>query len=233
MKASVIKLNKIFLAFASVSLLFTACKKDEDQPATANVMVTHASPNAPAVDLLVDNQKVNTAPLSFPNSTGYLSVTAGTRSIKVNAAGTTTSVINANVTFDANKNYSVFACNTLTANTTVDALVLEDNLATPASGKAHVRVVHLSPDAPAVNIGVQGSTTNLFTNLSFKEATAFIPVDAGTYNLQVKLTSNNTVVLTVPATLAAGKIYTVFARGYVAPPTGNTNALGASLITNN
>lgn len=230
MKASVIKLNKIFLAFASVSLLFTACKKDEDQPATANVMVTHASPNAPAVDLLVDNQKVNTAPLSFPNSTGYLSVTAGTRNIKVNAAGTTTSVINANVTFDANKNYSVFACNTLSS---IEAIVLEDNLATPASGKAHVRVVHLSPDAPAVNIGVQGSTTNLFTNLSFKGATAFTPVDAGTYNLQVKLASNNTVVLTVPATLAAGKIYTVFARGYVAPPTGNTNALGASLITNN
>jgi hypothetical protein len=58
-------------------------------------------------------------------------------------------------------------------------------------------------------------------------------VAAGSYNLEVRVASNGAVALTVPATLEAGKIYTVFARGFLAPPTGNTNALAASVIVNN
>jgi hypothetical protein len=223
-------MKKFIVSLSVVSLLFTACKKEDDAPAQARVMVTHASPNAPGVDLLIDDNKVNTAALTFPNSTGYLNVTAGTRNVKVNAAGTTTSVINANVNFEANKNYSVFACNTLTA---IEAVVLEDNLATPAAGKAHIRVVHLSPDAPTVNVGVAGSTANVFTNLSFKQSTAFTPVDAGSYTFEVRVASNNAVAISIPATLAAGKIYTIFARGFLNPPTGNTNTLGATIINNN
>lgn len=230
MNKKIFSLHSILLAALSSLILLSACSKDEDEPSKANVMVIHASADAPGVDLLVDNNKVNTQALTFPNSTGYLAVNAGTRNIKVNASGTSTTVINADLTLAENKNYSVFAANTLSS---IEAVVLEDNLATPAAGKAHVRVVHLSPDAPAVNIGVQGLATNLFTNLAFKSGTAFTPVDAGTYNLEVKLASNNAVVLTIPATLAAGKIYTVFARGFVTPPAGNTNSLGVSVIMNN
>lgn len=218
------------LAAGFVSVGMTGCKKDDDTPAQARVLVTHASPDAPGVDLLVDDTRVNSAPLTFPNNTGYLPVNAGTRNVKVNAAGTSTTVINANLNLEAGKNYSVFAVNRL-AN--IEAVVLQDDLTTPATGQAHVRVVHLSPDAPAVNIGVQGSATNLFSNIAFKGSTAFTPVPAGTYNLEVRVASNGAVALTVPATLEAGKIYTVFARGFLAPPTGNTNALGASIIVNN
>ena len=230
MNKKIFNLNNIFLAALSSLILFSSCSKDEDEPGTAKVLVTHASPNAPGVDLLVDNNKVNTQALTFPNNTGYLEVNSGRRNIKVNASGTSTTVINADLDLVEGRNYSVFAANTLTS---IEAVVLEDNLTAPAAGKAHVRVVHLSPDAPAVNIGVQGLATNLFTNLAFKSGTAFTPVDAGTYTLEVKLASNNAVVLTVPATLAAGKIYTVFARGFVTPPAGNTNSLGVSVIMNN
>lgn len=218
------------LAAGFVSVGMIGCKKDDDTPAQARVLVTHASPDAPGVDLLVDDTRVNSAPLTFPNNTGYLPVNAGTRNVKVNAAGTSTTVINANLNLEAGKNYSVFAVNRL-AN--IEAVVFQDDLTTPATGQAHVRVVHLSPDAPAVNIGVQGSATNLFSNIAFKGSTAFAPVPAGTYNLEVRVASNGAVALTVPATLEAGKIYTVFARGFLAPPTGNTNALGASIIVNN
>ncbi|MCG9899137.1 MAG: DUF4397 domain-containing protein [Hydrotalea sp.] len=218
------------LAAGFVAVGMIGCKKDDETPAQARVLVTHASPDAPGVDLLVDDTRVNTAPLTFPNNTGYLPVNAGTRNIKVNAAGTSTTVINANLNLEAGKNYSVFAVNRL-AN--LEAVVLQDDLTTPATGQAHVRVVHLSPDAPAVNIGVQGSSANLFSNIVFKGSTAFTPVAAGSYNLEVRVASNGAVALTVPATLEAGKIYTVFARGFLAPPTGNTNALAASVIVNN
>ncbi|MFY7652075.1 MAG: DUF4397 domain-containing protein, partial [Chitinophagaceae bacterium] len=188
------------------------------------------SPNAPGVDLLVDDKKVNTDALTFPNNTGYLSVNSGSRNVKVNAAGTTTSVINANLNLEANKNYTVFAANTLAS---IEPVVFEDNLAAPAAGKAHIRVVHLSPDAPTVNVGVAGNSANVFTNLSFKQATAFTPVDAGNYTFEVRVASSGAVAISIPANLVAGKIYTVFARGFLAPPAGNTNSLGATIIANN
>ncbi len=115
-------------------------------------MVVHASPSAPGVDLLVDNSKVNSTPLTFPNNTGYLNVNAGTRNFKVNVAGTSTTAIEVNQAVDANMNYSSFAINSNPAGTAFEPLVLMDNLALPASGQAHVRFIHLSPDASAVDI---------------------------------------------------------------------------------
>ncbi|NIV11005.1 MAG: DUF4397 domain-containing protein, partial [Aliifodinibius sp.] len=195
--------------------------------ATANVLVTHASPDAPGVDLLVDDIVVNSSALTFPNNTGYLSVDAGSRNIKVNASGTSTTVINADLTLDANTAYSVFAVNTL-AN--IEALVLEDDLTAPASGNARVRFVHLSPDAPAVDITLTDGTV-IFGNKSFKEATDFAGLSAGTYDLQVRLAGSNTVVLNLPGImLEDGKIYTVFAKGLVNG--SGDQALGAEIIVN-
>ncbi|SIT91028.1 DUF4397 domain-containing protein [Pontibacter indicus] len=223
---------KIMMLAVMPALVLTSCDDDDDDNAvieTSNVMVVHASPDAPGVDLLVDDAKVNSAALTFPNNTGYLEVPAGRRNVKVNAAGTNNTVINANLDLDRDDSYSVFAINTLSA---IEPLVLEDDLDAPASGKAHVRFVHLSPDAPAVDVAVTGGPV-LFSNRAFKSATEFTPVDAMSYNLEVRLAGTQTVVLTVPnVQLANGRIYTIFARGFVAPPSGNNNALGAEIITN-
>lgn len=217
---------------AIVPLAITSCSDDDDGPvapkATARVMTVHASPNAPAVDLLVDNGVAGSG-LAFPNNTGYLTVNAGTRNIKVNVAGTATTVINADLPLTANTNYTVFAVDSVSKISTV---VLTDNLAMPAAGKAHVRFVHLSPNAPAVNITLTNGTI-VFGNKAFKQSTDFTPLDAGTYDLQVRdAATNNTVVLSLPGiALANGKIYTVFAKGFL----GGTGAqaLGAQIIANN
>src|SRR5512147_920886 len=72
-------------------------KSTAPQVSNARVLVVHASPDAPGVDLLFDNVKVNSQPLTFPNNTSYLSVAVGSRNIKVNASGTSITVINANL----------------------------------------------------------------------------------------------------------------------------------------
>ncbi|RMF54373.1 MAG: DUF4397 domain-containing protein [Calditrichaeota bacterium] len=195
--------------------------------ATANVQVTHASPDAPGVDLLVDGIVVNSAPLEFPNSTGYLAVGAGSRNFKVNASGTTTTVIDANLTLRPNQFYSVFAVNFLSA---IEPLVLEDDLTAPAAGKAHVRFLHASPDAPMVDITLTDGTT-VFDDIEFKEVTAFTPLDAGTYDLQVRTADGVTVVLDLPGiVLENGKIYTVFAKGSINGVGGQN--LGVETIVN-
>ena len=221
-------MNKLLKNFAPALLILTifslsSCSKDDKK---AKVMVVHASPDAPGVDILIDNSKVSSDALTFPRNTGYLDVEPGVRNVKVNAAGTSTSVINADVTLAEGKNYSVFAINQL-AN--IEAVMVEDDLTNPASGKAHVRFAHLSPDAPAVDIALRNGAV-LFPNMAFKNFTTFTPLDAGTYVLEVRLAGTQTVVLELPSiSLTEGRIYTVFARGLAA---GGANPLGAEIITN-
>jgi Domain of unknown function (DUF4397) len=213
------------LALGSAIAFTTACKKDDPVADKANVLVVHASPNAPGVDLLVDNKKVNT--LAFPANTGYLSVDAGTRNVKVNAAGTSTSVINADLTLVKDKSYSVFAVDSLAK---ISAVVFEDNLAAPAAGKAHVRFIHLSPNAPKVDVALDGGAV-VFDDVAFKEGVDFTPLAAGAYDLEVRVAGTQTVALNLPPiTLEAGKIYTVFAKGFL-NGTG-AQALGAEIIVN-
>ena len=193
----------------------------------ARVMAVHASPDAPAVDLLVDGSVAGTG-LAFPNNTACLSVAAGTRNVKVNVSGTTTTVISADLPVTGGTNYTVFASDVVAS---IGAVVLTDDLSAPASGKAHVRFVHLSPDAPAVDVAVQGGPV-LFANKAFKQYTAFTPVDAGTYNLEVRLAGTATVALPLNGiALQAGKIYTVFAKGLLSG--SGAQALGAQIIVNN
>lgn len=221
------KTTKLILAVfvCALMLVVTSCKKDLTY---AKVLVTHASPDGPGVDLLIDGNKINTSPLNFPSNTGYLQVESGTRNVKVNVTGTSNSVIAADLLFDVDKSYSIFAIDSVSK---ISPLVLTDDLTAPAAGKAHVRFIHLSPNAPAVDVAVTGGSV-LFGGKSFKDYTAFTPLDAGTYNLEVRVAGTSTVALPLPGiVLEAGKIYTVFAKGFL----GGTGAqaLGAQIIVNN
>jgi len=217
--------------FALAALPLASCGNDSNSNPVAptpgaNVMVVHASPNAPAVDLLVDGTVAGSG-LAFPSNTAYLPLAAGSHNVKVNVTGTSTTVINANVDLTSGTNYTVFACDSVSK---ITPLVLTDDLTAPASGKAHVRFVHLSPNAPAVDVAAQGGPV-LFANTAFKGYSSFTPVAAGTYDLEVRLAGTSTVVLPLPGiTLQAGKIYTVFAKGF-AGGTG-AQALGAQIIVN-
>ena len=218
---------------AVLTLFMFSCDKDDDvEPGQAQVMVVHASPNAPAVDVRVNNA-VALSNVAYPANSNYLAVNAGSTNIKVSPTTTTTNVIDATVDLNANTNYSVFAIDSVNK---IKAAVVSDNLATPASGKAHVRFFHFSANAPAVDIAVAGGPV-LFSNRSFNDQSSnasvanFTPLDAGTYNLEVRVAGTSTVALAVPGVvLTAGKIYTVFAKGFL----GGTGAqaLGAQVIVN-
>jgi hypothetical protein len=228
------RITRFPLAAIAVLAAFsvTGCGDDDSSNPVAptpqaRVMAVHASPDAPAVDLLVDGAVAGSG-LAYPNSTGYLTVAAGTRNVKVNVAGSTTTVINADLPVSAGGNYTVFANGPVAS---IGALVVADDLTAPASGKAHVRFVHLSPDAPAVDVAVTGGPV-LFAGREFRQFTPFTPVDAGTYDLEVRPAGSGTVVLALPdVTLQPGKIYTVFARGFLNGT--DAQALGAQILVNN
>ena len=180
---------------------------------SARVRVVHASPDAPAVDVLVNGNAAFTNAL-FKGVTNYASLPAASYSVAVVPTGMTEpQVISATLPLEAGKDYTVVALGKL-AN--IEPLVLTDNNAAPAEGKAHVRFVHASPDAPAVDIAVKGGPA-IFSNVAFKGVGDYTPVDAGTYDLEVRLAGTDTVALDLPnIKLDAGSVYTVFAMGLAA-----------------
>jgi hypothetical protein len=89
----------------------------------------------------------------------------------------------------------------------------------PEPGTAEVRVVHASPDAPAVDIYAEGVTTPLVEDLAYGQATDYLSLAEGTYNLQIR-----------PAN-AAPDSAPVFETGNLTIPGGATiTALAAGLI---
>lgn len=208
-------LRRISLVLGLALLTLGLALPASAQEGTARVRVIHASPDAPAVDVFVDGNAVLTS-VAFPAISDYLEVPAGERSFAVAPAGQgeSAAVIETTQTLAAGEAYTIAAVGLL-AN--IQGQVYNDNLAAPAAGNAHVRVIHASPDAPAVAVRVAGGDT-LIPSLAFPNASDYLPVPAGTYDLQVTPASDlNTAVLDLAGTtLEAGTIYDVVAVGQLA-----------------
>lgn len=201
----------------------SAAPKLELPDATTQVRVMHASPDAPAVDVLVNDAKVLSS-VAFPADSGYLSLLAGNYNFKVNAANTTTTVINADAALARAKSYSVFAVGPLAS---IEPLVLEDVRITVAD-KARIRVIHASPDAP--NVDVLANDAKVLSNVPFKAASAYLEVPPGNYVFKLNVAGTATTALTSPSlALEAGKVYTAIAIGSTA--TGAANPLALKLLT--
>ncbi|MFN8498086.1 MAG: DUF4397 domain-containing protein [Anaerolineae bacterium] len=201
----------LVIAGLALALLVAALPASAQGTGDAMVRVVHASPDAPAVDICVNGNKAFTN-AAFKAATNYANLKPGAYDIKVIPAGGSCSdkgVIEAKPTLAAGP-ITIAAVGKL-AN--IEPLILKDNLAKPAAGKAHVRFVHASPDAPAVDIAVKGGPV-LFSNVAFKGSSDWTPVNAGTYDLEVRPAGKTDVVLAVPGvTLKDGDIATVFAMG--------------------
>ena len=81
---------------------------------------------------------------------------------------------------------------------------------------ARVRVVHASPDAPAVDVCADGST--LFSNAPFPAATFYETVPAGTYDVRVTAAGagcDSAAVISADLPLARGTDTTVVALNYL------------------
>ncbi|QGU95733.1 DUF4397 domain-containing protein [Clostridium bovifaecis] len=164
------------------------------RPAKSFVRLFHASPDAPAVDIYLGDQLV-ARNLSFKEFTQYLSVAPGTYNVRAFPTGVTTNpVINTSLTFKPNAILTVAAADRLK---NIKLLPFEEPKLPSVPGKSYIRFVHLSPNTPAVDISLPNGNT-LFRDISFREASNYIPVSQGTYTIQAAPTGTTNVVLNVP-----------------------------------
>ena len=187
----------------------------------ANVRVAHMSPDAPAVDVLINEETV-VENLSFGNVTDYLTLAPGEKNVTITTADEESTVVfSDDITFDVGTNYTVAATGEVTegAETTFEPVVFEDNFTVPGPDEASVRLAHVSPDAPAVDVTAAGGDTVLFDGVAYSES-GTVEVPAGDYTVQVRgdtESNDGDVVADFDVSLAGGTGYTAFAAGYLSP----------------
>jgi len=204
-----------------------------DTNTPASLRVIHNSPDAPAVDIVVDNNFA--APLvtalAYPNFTPYVDVPENTYNVKVAVSGTTTSVIDADLTLLKATMSSVYAVNTV-AN--IEPLILSDDNRKVVT-EAKVRILHGSPTAGNVDIYVTAPGADIFTavpaftDIPFKAETGYVALNEGDYQVRVTPTGSKTVVIdTGSLSLSTGNVYTAIARD--ATPSETPGTFGLILL---
>jgi len=205
----------LFAGFVMLSLMLSSCLKNNNPaPAipTALITVIQASPDEQPLDFYLNGNKVNVAPLTYGTGIDYFTAIAGERTANFYDYGTYSPIVaTAQFTLEQNMAYSLFL-DSLPAKPGI--LLLTDTLVKPASGKAGVRFVDLSPDAPAVDLAIQSGAT-ITTNKSFKGYTSFIPVPGqSNFTFEILKSGTSTVLATMPnVSLTNGYLYTVILEG--------------------
>jgi Domain of unknown function (DUF4397) len=174
---------------------------------SAEVRAGHFSPDAPNVDVIVDGTKA-LSDVPFGAISNYLKLPAGKRDIKVNVTGTQTTAIAATPTLMRDQAYSLFAINFVS---TIKALVTVDQRHEMKAGMGFVRVIHASPDAPAVDVLAGGKLA--LPSVKYETVSAYLPVAPGKVKFAIALPGTTTAVKEVEVEVKEGVAYTVAAIG--------------------
>lgn len=192
-----------------------SCKK---APTTYKVMLVHASTGTAKVDFYLQGN-IAERNILFGENTGYLeAIVEGddkfVAEIKASATGSLLAT-----EFDpqliANAHYSMY----IFGNTAeLSKVLLNDEYEEPQTGHALVRFVHMSADAPALDVLANGVpvVTNkaYYGNSKFNGATGFQEVLSGKYTISFQTNETGDMIMSAAdINLEAGKVYTLYAKG--------------------
>lgn len=196
------------LAVALVGL--GGCGDAAGPEGSAELRMVHMSPDAPALDVVVDDAVLADA-LTYRQRTEYVSVDVRPH-VAVRAAGASTTLIGGDLSLAPDQPHTLIVLNRLAA---VQALLLVDD-PTPAGSNARVRIVHGAPSLGAVDIyvtapdAVLADATPAITGMQFRAVSVYLTMAAGTQRLRATATGTTTVLLDAnPFDPAAGSVQTL------------------------
>ncbi len=220
-KVQILATTAALAALMAIPVATTA--QDESMAPTdenAMVRVGHFSPDAPAVDIYANGAILaGLEGVEFGTLSGYIEVPADTYSIAVVVAGQdpadATVIGPADIPLEAGSKSTIAATGFVAD---IAPVILNDNVDL-TEGQAQVRIVHFSPDAPAVDVAPDGADA-LLTDLAFPNDTGYVALDAGEYDLEVRVAGTEDVAIQLdPLALDGDTAYSVFAIGSLADGT--------------
>ena len=209
-------MKKVLLVVCSLLLVLglSACGGSSGN-GNSFLRVVHGSPDAPNVDVIVDGQVV-LSNVPYNTVSAYLLLEPATIKVQVNAAGTDTTVIDADLTLNGGDSLTVIASNLVAS---ISPLVLVDDRSRPQLGNAKVRAVHNAVSAPNVDIYVTEPGADItaleptLSDIPYTAASDYLQVPAGAYQVQITPTGDKTVVIdSGEISLADGDIFTLIAQ---------------------
>lgn len=214
------------LLFAGI--LLSSClksKNDDYVPELSNVLIVNAYTNSPSgIDFYYGDSKVSSDSYPYSSNSPYYEGLYGGYPLyftKPTAAGD--SIFTKGSAPGGNKNYSIFI-----AGDNADAFLIEDNLITPATGKAAIRFVNASKTAGSVDVTLNGTTFS--SGIAFQKNSDFKEVSAEATELNVFAAGTTTNPLaTYTFTPDPGKSYTIYTRG-IKDATDTDKALGIGIV---
>ncbi|WP_113638567.1 DUF4397 domain-containing protein [Nubsella zeaxanthinifaciens] len=212
-----IKTLYISFAVAAIALVSACGKSDTEIPNIGSLSVYNTSPTLSSYDVYINGSRFNAAALPYAGGVKYTQLTEGTYEAKFTVSGETTSIYTkSNIAVGNNSFYTLYLTGT---SGNFDGLLITDDFSNTSTEKAYVRFINLSPDAPALDLGIKDATTSLATNKAYKTYSGFVAVDPGAKVLEIKLNNGGTVKASIDKTLVKNTFYTVIAGGKVTPST--------------
>lgn len=206
-------------------LCITSCsKKDPDLivQGQAKIKVTNAVQTETKQNVFIDNEKLTSAALTFGETSDYLTIPSGNRSLSYQGSNNLNT--SANLNFTPSLTYSTFLVSDRNANREI--VSYEDNLSTSDMTTAKIRLINLTPNfATGINVTVQAGA-QFVNGLMFKEASNYFSLEAGAA-LRYNVVGSGSVKTIAATDLMPGKIYTIWFSG------STTTTLDAHLIEHN
>jgi hypothetical protein len=201
---------------AATALVAVGLSTLDQAPASAAsvgyVRLAHLSPDTPQVDVYLSSVSGGIAPKTFPGVgygvvSDYLTLPTGTYAVAMRGAGAPESsapVLSTQVTVDAGKAYTVAGVG---KHADLGLRVIDDDLSLPDSGKAKVRIVQASLQAPVLNVSVATGST-IADGVQFASTTNYREVNQGSWTVNLQQSGGGKT-STVKCALTGGNVYSL------------------------
>jgi hypothetical protein len=211
-----------------ISLLFITSGCGHSQ---ARLRVVNALLNSSSLDIVV-NSKTLASNIAYSTASKYVFVNAGSSSVQINLAGTSTNVLSSTPALATRTDTTVIVAGRSNAN--VNSLVLLDDNSMPPVGEMKLRIVNAAPDLGTVDVYVTSANTDItalgptIAALGYGTASTYIVLGGGSYQIQMTATGTKSVLVnTGTITLNNGDVNTAVALN----PTSGSSRFGAILLT--
>ncbi|WNF21400.1 DUF4397 domain-containing protein [Mesobacillus jeotgali] len=181
----------------------------QSQSTSSMVRFLHGSPGVENVDIYVNGNRV-LRDFSYKSNSSHMQLQPGKYQIDIYPAGDSVStVISKKISVEPGRIYTAAIAGP--ANN-LRLLTFEDSPQTPV-GETKAKFIHLSPDAPAVDIAGKNGDV-IFQNVSYKQASTYLALTPMTVTLEAKVAGTKNTVVTIPdVKLEPNNAYTIVAVG--------------------
>ena len=199
------------LFFSSLILLLCSCSNPENED-PAHFRVVNLSPDVGAVDVTEDGDDLFNN-IGHTESSGYDSMRADeTRQIEVKVHNTFTTLIDDEIGFDFDTDYTMFVFG---FGDDIQASLIEDDNDKPQDGQVKLRVVNGSPSSDGFDVYIirPGQTIldqmPALLDLRFTEISDYLANDDGDYRVVVTPFDSKVPLANMDFTAQEGNIYSV------------------------